>query len=521
MKVITAEQMREFDRRMIEQFVSGDVLMERAGAGLAQAVLRRMRRVGVERFSVLLVAGKGNNGGDACVAARHLKDAGHAVQVLLTGPGEALVGDARTHFDRMVSEGVRWSDVPEDGWLELGVSLAGKFDVIVDGVLGTGVQGAARGVAIEAIDAINVLGKRALVVAIDIPSGLGANDGAVEGRVVRADLTVTMAFPKRGLVQPSAVEFVGDVEVVDIGIPSSFSASVDSNLELITPADLEWFPVKRCRNTHKGSYGHVLLIGGSPGMSGAMVMAARAALRSGAGLVSVLTPASVASIVAGAVPEAMVHAAAQEEDGTLCVKCVEEWGRNLADFDGILIGPGMRVTRATTTLTERVLAGSRSPLVLDADALNACANRMFLIKRARCPVILTPHPGEMGRLFNGSIEAVQKDRLGATRKAAETTRAVVVLKGAGTVITEHEAQLWVNMTGNPGMATGGMGDVLAGFLTGLAAQSFAPLDAARLAVYLHGMAGDLAATRLSESALTATDVIAALPEAFKRLTVRR
>jgi NAD(P)H-hydrate epimerase len=387
--------------------------------------------------------------------------------------------------------------------------------VIVDGVLGTGIAGAARGAVAAVIQAINAAGERHTVVAIDVPSGLNADTGIPAGAVVRADLTVTMGLPKRGLLMPAAVEFVGRLVVADIGIPAALTDPLATDVELIVPADVPQVWRRRSRATHKGSYGHVLLLGGSPGYAGAIALAARAALRSGVGLVSVLTPASVATLVAGWVPEAMVHAGAETDAGTLATDCLTRWGRDAAGFDAVVLGPGLGINRYTTVLVERVLAAQRGTLVLDADALNAIAHRLFLAKRAGSAVILTPHPGEMARLLHNDVATVQADRFRAAAMAAEAALgAVVVLKGAGTLVARAGRTPCVNLTGNPGMAKGGVGDVLAGLMGGLCAQGHDAFDAARAAVYLHGRAGDLAAARLSQSALTAGDVIDALPNAI-------
>jgi NAD(P)H-hydrate epimerase len=387
--------------------------------------------------------------------------------------------------------------------------------VLVDGLLGTGIAGAVRGEAAAAIDAVNAAGARHAVAAADIPSGLNADTGCAEGCAVRADITVTMGYPKRGLLMPAAVEFVGAVRVADIGIPPELGAGSPAGLELVTPEDTPAVWRRRARGAHKGTYGHVLLIGGSPGFAGAIALAARAALRSGAGLVSVLTPEPLAPTVASLVPEAMVHGGAATDAGTLAADCLGRWGRDLTAFDALVLGPGLGLHRQSTSLAERVLAGSRVPLVLDADALSAFANRLFLVKRAACPVILTPHPGEMARLLNCGTDAVQSDRLKAAADAAETaTHAVVILKGAGTIVAEAGHAPAVNLTGNPGMAAGGSGDVLAGLLAGLCAQGHTAREAARAGVYLHGRAGDLAARRLSQPALCAGDLIDHLPAAF-------
>ena len=517
MRTVTAAQMRDLDRLTIQGGVPGEVLMERAGEALADAVepVARTAGGGCPPARIVAVAGKGNNGGDACVAARRLRERGLDAVLWLAAPAEALTGDAAAHFARMRAAGVPVETPGEAGWGRLtSLTTRGRW-VLIDGLLGTGLSGPVHGEAAAAIAAVNACATRHAVVAADIPSGLHADTGEPQGAAVRADVTVTMGYPKLGLLLAPALEYVGAVEVADIGIPGALAAGLASGPELIVPQDTPAVWRRRSRASHKGAFGHVLLIGGSPGFAGAIAMAARAALRSGAGLVSVLTPEPLVPVVAGLVPEAMVHGGAVAEAGTLSADSVVRWGRDLAAFDAMVLGPGLGLNRQTTSLAERLLAGSRVPLVLDADALGAFAHRLFLIRRATCPVVLTPHPGEMARLLNRSVESVQADRFKVACEAAETTaNAVVVLKGAGTVVARRGNAPAVNLTGNPGMATGGTGDVLAGLVGGFCAQRHDAYDAARAAVYLHGRAGDLAARCLSQPALCATDLIAFLPAAF-------
>lgn len=509
--------MRELDRRTIEEHVSGKVLMDRAGYGVARVAGEFVPPSCSRAYKVLLFAGKGNNGGDAFVAARYLRAWGMETEVLLAAdPGE-LKGDAQTHFTAMCESGVEWKSITdESSWRDLPGCYAGRSLVLVDGLLGTGVTGPARGVIASAVRVLNLLGEHSSVVAIDVPSGLNADSGEAPGVVVKADITVTMGMAKSGLVARSALEYVGSIEVVDIGIATSLTNGLESDIEIITARDLQQVLKRRERDSHKGSYGHVLLIGGSPGYAGAIVLAARAALRSGAGLVTLLVPESVSDTVAGLVPEAMVNAGKETSCGSLARDCMTEWDRDMKEFSSILIGPGLTTHRECVTLTEQVLAGSRVPLVVDADALNACAHRTFLVKRARCPVVLTPHPGEMARLIGRkTVKDVQGDRIGYSRRVAAEAQAVVVLKGAGTLVVDGSKPVHINMTGNPGMGTGGMGDVLGGLIAGLAAQGIDTWDAACASVYLHGLAGDKWARRNSEVALCAGDVVETLPEAFK------
>ncbi len=485
MKTVSATEMRELDRRTIEEFgTPGEVLMERAARGLIDQLLTLIQIHQIKRPSVLLIAGKGNNGGDAEVAHRML-----------------LAKNVSSNLWKI--DEIDWSAASADG-----------FNIIVDGLLGTGTSGAPRGKFAEAITFINRA--NGLKVAIDIPSGLNADTGEPQGETVRADLTISMGLPKTGLIRPESIEHTGPIETVDIGIPAEYINTTEGcvNAELITQSDVT-LP-ERKRDSHKGSYGHVLLIGGAPGMTGAIAMAARAALRSGAGLVSVLTPEEVVSTVAQtAGPEAMVKPLPTppfghpSRGGDSIRAHSRSFAVELSAFDAVLIGPGLGRSDETRKMVEQLLATCTVPLVLDADALSVSPET---IAAAKCPVVITPHPGEFATLFKTTVDQVRADRWAAARSAAERTGNIVVLKGARTIVAAPGEKLAVNSTGNPGMAKGGSGDVLAGLLAGLLAQGIEPVLATKTAVWLHGKAGDLAAAKNTESAMTATDLIDAFRE---------
>lgn len=520
MRAVTAARMRELDRRTIEECgVPGAVLMERAGRAVADEVVELVTARGRPPGGrVAVVAGKGNNGGDAFVAARLLGEWGWPAVVFLAGRFDEVQGDALAHLLRMMASGAPvceragesdWAGAPDDGpWM-----------AVVDGVLGTGVRGAAEGVPAAAIAWINRAGFRAPVVAIDIPSGLNADTGVAAGVVVRADRTVTMGLPKAGCLEPAALEWVGSLSVADIGIPAALIEALPCERELVAGDEVARLLPGRPRAAHKGDYGHVLIMSGAAGFSGAVALAARAALRSGAGLVSALVPRGIAATVAALVPEAMVHAAEETAGGSLASAAWDRWSAGAMRFTSVLMGPGMTPGPDSKSLVRAMLRQSSAPVVLDADALNAFAGEAESL-RARAPVVVTPHPGEMGRLIGWRTEAVQADRLRAASEAAERTGAVVVLKGAGTVVHARGRAPCVNLTGNPGMATGGSGDVLAGLLAGLLAQGLDPWDAARAAVYIHGRAGDRAAAARSMAAMTAGDIIDALPAELRQLSGR-
>lgn len=523
MKLATRDQMRALDRRTIEEAgIPGDELMDRAGEGVARALVEVLDMAGWRQPSILVLAGRGNNGGDAFATARWLHEMGYRPEVWLACEANQIQGDALKHFSRAKTAGIPCRALPTlEDWDEAradGVS----HDVLVDGLLGTGAQGVPRGPVAAAIRYIRERADRAYVVAIDIPSGLDADTGEAQGEAVPADLTVTMALPKLGMVAPAALPYLGTVQVVDIGVPPAFvaEAGLREDLELIQAADLEALFPRRPRTAHKGQFGRALLIGGARGYAGAIALASRAAVRSGAGLVATVVPHSILPIVASASLETMVFGAEETPEGSLAPNMWAAWRARAHEQDAILIGPGMTRRPETLALARAILREATKPLVVDADAISVFVRQPHWFAKAEAPVVLTPHPGELARLLGCEVEEIQADRCKAAQRAADATGAVVVLKGAGTVVAAKGKPLCVNCTGNPGMATGGSGDVLAGLLVGLLAQGLDPFDAARAAVFLHGRAGDFAALRRSEPGMIASDIIEEIPFAFREVSLR-
>jgi len=494
-KIVPSSVMRELDRRTMASGISGAELMLTAGEGLADAIRTLAGNHQLVDSPVLFIAGCGNNGGDAFVAAHALHEDGWPIECWLAGSEDKLKGDALTHFKRMKKAGVPFRSLPDSEQWKHAAECGTDAEIIIDGLLGTGASGEPRGTVADAIGFIDAHADRALVVAIDVPSAMA----------VQADLTVTMGLPKMDLAQPENIGFIGNLEVVDIGIPNEFVAEVegDPDLELIHPSDLAPLFPRRPRDAHKGAFGHVLCIGGTKGFSGAITMASRAAARSGAGLVSAFVPENIHALVAPAVPEVMVHSSMPDGQWT-----------------AIMAGPGMGRTATTREQILQLLETSRVPLVLDADAITVLADHIGAISSARCPVILTPHPGEFAALFGLKIGDVQEDRFGLAKMASARLGATVILKGAGTLVAAPEHPLAINLTGNPGMASGGSGDVLAGMIVGLAGQGIPPFEAACAAVWLHGRAGDLAAAEKSQASLIAPDLLEKLPEAFRAVSCR-
>lgn len=523
MKLVSVQEMRELDRRTIEEFgTPGEVLMERAGIGVAEVVRRLIEVTGFVQPLVHVIAGRGNNGGDAFVVARVLSEHGIEVELWVAGASNEFQGDALKHFSKMTGAGVAYRVLPgKDDWDDAVFAPLGA-EIIVDGLLGTGAQGPVRGPVAGAIQYINRQASDALVVSIDVPSGLHADTGEPQGEAIRADVTVTMGLPKTGLTHPAARDYVGVVEVVDIGIPHEYVDEIQAGrrAELVQAGELRALVPRRRRDSHKGTYGRVLVIGGARGYAGAAVLACRAAVRSGAGLVSALVPECIGDIVASGSLETMVNRGEETDWGSLASVVWRYWRDRTEDFDAILVGPGMTRHQETLLLVRELLRDSQTPLVLDADALAVFANQPDWIAKAQAPVVITPHPGELAMLFGQDVADVQADREGMAEAAAKFTRATVVLKGAGTVVASPGQPNAVNLTGNPGMATGGTGDVLGGLIVGLCAQGLSPYDAARTAVYLHGRAGDQIAWRASQAGLTASDLVDELPFVFRDLCLR-
>jgi len=510
MKLLTAAQVRELDRLTIEEIgVPGIVLMENAGQAVVRAVEELL--ASMERRRVCLLAGRGNNGGDGFVVARHLYNRGVALETFLFGDREAVKGDARTNL--LICEQLGLNIVPilsEAEIPQVREALA-RCEVVVDALLGTGISGAPREPLASAIRAVNDSGKP--VVAVDVPSGLNSDTGeVVEGLCVRAQRTVTFAVLKIGLAVTPGAAYAGEVTVADIGIPRHLLEDEQFTVELTAPEAVRaWLP-ERPLDAHKGDCGRVVIFAGSEGMTGAAMLTARGAARAGAGLVYLGVPRSLNPIFEASLCEILTRPLAETPAHSLAAGAVEEAADLLAVADAVAVGPGLSQQEGTAEFLRALLPRLSCPVVLDADALNLLARNLELGQTATVPLVLTPHPGEIARLLQRSVAEVQRDRVGTAREAASAWNAVVVLKGARTVIAAPDGRVRVNPTGNPGLASGGSGDVLTGAIVSLLGQGLAPFEAAVAGVYLHGLAADLAAQR-GMVGLLAGDVAEHLPTA--------
>ena len=515
MRVTTAAEMRELDRLAVEAYgIPGVVLMENAGAQVARILWQEYSDLQARRVAVL--CGRGNNGGDGFVIARYLHASGVSVHVFIMGEIGGIHGDAGAHLEMLQRVGVAPEVVPNSATAQtVGARLA-NYHILIDALLGTGLKAEVSGVFQQIIAAMNT--SRRTVVAVDIPSGLSADVGTLLGEHVRADLTITMALPKRGLLLYPAAEHVGRLVVVDIGFPAKVREHAAVRCHVLQAEAVAAQLQRRSADTHKGTFGHVLTVAGSPGKTGAGALASLAALRTGAGLVSFALPQALNAAMETKLTEVMTIPLPEAEPGVLGGEAVEGLMEWLEGKSALILGPGLGMHPETVRCIQEVLRQVRIPTVLDADGLNAFATDPDSLGDIQAPLVLTPHPGELARLRHTSTAMIQADRIAAAQETARACKAVVVLKGAHTVIAEPEGTLYINMTGNPGMATAGSGDVLSGMIGTLLGQGYAPSMAARIAVYTHGLAGDLAAAAMGERSLMAGDLIETLPRAFQTLT---
>lgn len=508
MYIVTAAEMRNIDQRTIETYhVPGIVLMENAGLQLLRFMQDHLPSLQHRR--VTIITGGGNNGGDGFIVARHLWQQGVQVDILLLVAPNALSGDARTAYEMAQAYGVPMQHCTTAGTWKKAFQELHKTDILVDAIFGTGVNRPVSDLYAEVIRALNTLQKP--IVAVDIPSGVAADHGNVFGEYIRATYTVTFALPKRGLLLYPAAAAVGTLHVANIGIPQAAIAAEKIQIALLDMEEIRQMLPARAPDSHKGSHGHLLVVAGSPGKSGAGVLASQAALRAGAGLVTLALPKSMNPAIEAAMTEVMTLPAAENATGELCAAALPHLCQFLAKVDALVLGPGLGTHQETISCVHALLRQATVPIVLDADGLNSLIGHLDVLQDCQVPIVLTPHPGEMARLLDISTAAVQAQRLDIVQDFAKRYQVYVVLKGARTVIYAPNGQRWVNPTGNVAMATAGTGDVLAGIIGAFLCQGLQPLQAAQCGVYLHGMAGDRVCDRLGESGLIASDLIAELP----------
>jgi NAD(P)H-hydrate epimerase len=513
-KVLTAEEMAVMDRRATEEFgIPSLTLMEHAGESVAEVAARVVGDLRGRRISIF--CGKGNNGGDGLVAARCLLRMGARPKVFLLGSPQEIKPDPRTNLDAIHEAGVEFQPVTAREQLDGVRREAEASALLIDAIFGTGFAPPVRGFAGEVISLIENL--PVPVLAVDVPSGLSADHGAVSGQTVTADSTVTFGLPKVGqFLYPAAARY-GRLYLADIGFPSSLAEGIAASHHLITGADCARSLTPRAGDSHKGDHGHVLLMAGSRGFAGASMLAARGALRSGAGLVTVALPASQAPPFLDTLPEAMLLPLPETSRGSVGEDALDVILEHLAGKKVLAFGPGLSREPATALLVRRLISRAGIPMVIDADGLNALAGDTSLLDEVTADIVITPHPGEFGRLIGLTPAEVQGKRIEVAREFSREHGVTVVLKGAMTVVASPSGEVYINPTGNAGMAAGGMGDVLTGILASFVAQGFDLLTSTLLGVYVHGKAGDTAAARIGPWGYLAGEVADGVPSVIGNL----
>ncbi len=505
--VVTASEMQTMDRQTIETFgLPGQVLMENAGRGATRFFLESVYPHAPGNVAV--AAGRGNNGGDGFVIARYLSQMGIPVTVYLLAKREQVMGDAAANLKLLEPLNVEVIEIAEASDIETLTTQMAHADCWVDALLGTGLNSRVRGKFALLIDLMNSFNRP--VLAVDIPSGLSSDTGQVWGTCIRATATATFAFAKIGhLVTPGA-QYVGKLRVIDIGIPGHIVEATAPAQHVIDKHLIERHLAPRAMAAHKGTFGHVLVAAGAIGKTGAAAMAAKAALRAGAGLVTLACPATVEPVLAAKMTEIMTAPIDDQGQGYFCSGGAASIMSLAENKTCLALGPGIGTDPATIEMVGQIIESSATPLVVDADGLN-CLAAIGLPLKAKAPVILTPHPGEMARLAATNTAAIQADRVTAARQLALSNQAVVALKGARTIVACPDGKCGINLSGNPGMASGGMGDVLTGLIAGFVAQGLTAQSACHTAVWIHGMAADRLALEKGPWGYTAGEVMQMVP----------
>lgn len=512
MRLVNREEIRQADALAITEYgIPGVVLMENAGRSLAEQAFHMLEERGGKK--AVIICGGGNNGGDGFVAARHLHNLGYGIRLYLLASPESLKGDALLNYEIIQKIGLDIQHISDERRLNILKVVLMQSDLILDCLFGTGLEENVRGLALNLIGIVNDSGRP--VLACDIPSGLCADKGVPLGVAVKAERTVTFGYGKIGLYLPPAQEYTGEVHVVDISLPKEVESHLTIRRELLDDDFCRRWLSPREKQSHKGLYGHLLMLAGSSSMPGASVMAAKGALRMGVGLLTAAIPLAVANVFSSSLPEAMLMDLPQTEQGALGWNSLDK----LAAFPAAayLIGPGLGRDPETFSLVQAFMPKLKKSAVIDADGLSALVGKESLLSESGHLHVITPHPGEMAKLCGLKIAEVQKNRIQTAVEFAASAKAVVVLKGAGTVVADPKGRVFLNTSGNPGMATGGSGDVLSGIIAALLAQGLPPAIAAACGVWIHGSAGDEVAKSKSSLALLPTDICEYLPIVHKRL----
>ncbi len=516
MQAVNAEQMRNLDRTINDsKKITLEQVMDNVGAELSKLALAQVPEG--RRPHVCVVCGKGNNAGDGFAAARYMSEAGAVVVVVCTSTDIALSPLARAMKKKCEGK-VNFLSMSTDHAIV--TKIISKADVVVDAVFGTGLKSAPEGYTRLAITEINKA--KCKVISVDLPSGMDADTGAAPGECVKADITLTVALPKVGMYlyqvyenATAAAGNCGEIIVTDAGIPRELISNIRGGIEVIDEALVRRLLPRRRRDSHKGDFGKLYTVCGSVGMYGASYLSAKAAMRCGVGLCTVIAPDRIEPVLAIKLTEAMTSPVRSTVSGTISMETAAVIKQALeSDGTAALIGCGLGQNADVRHVVAETIKNSKKPLIIDADGINAIGENISILQEKKAPVVLTPHPGEMARLTGKTVTEIQSDRIGAARKLADASKCVVVLKGAGTVIADPTGAVFVNSTGGPALAKGGSGDVLAGMIAGFAAQGIAPIGAAILGTYFHGLSADLLCKTMSEYGVLAEDVLNNIPAAM-------
>jgi len=519
MKVTSFKQMKEIDRIAIEKYgIEGLSLMENAGRAVGKNAEEMLSEIERKSRNVLVVCGKGNNGGDGFVAARHLLNSKHckkaSVKVVVLGSIKDMKGNAKTNFNILKKTNVDIFEISELKQLQKAKHVFQHADLTIDAIFGIGLKGAVRGVALEVIKLVNMQ-EANKVLSVDLPSGLYEGFDEKRDVCIQADRTITFGLPKKELLIYPGIKFAGKLAVQDIGLPIELLTDSKLKLNLMTNNELSSLVPNRPINSHKGTFGHVFVIAGSRGLTGAAALTSLGAIYSGAGLVTLGIPESLNSIMEMKLTEVMTKPLVETTDGSLSKKARKEILDFSSKVDVVAIGPGLSTNAETSSLIRELIESLEKPVVIDADGINALAGHVSILKKRRYPTIITPHPGEMARLIDKNVSQISSDRIGTAKKFAVTYKTITLLKGARTIIADEKGNVYINPTGNPALAIGGMGDALTGLISGLIAQGISGIDAAKLGAYLHGLAADIWKDENKlDRCLTATELINYIPKAF-------
>jgi NAD(P)H-hydrate epimerase len=512
MKLVKSEEMQRMDAEAIDRIgIPSLELMENAGRGIAESIIAGIA-LDFDEGCFAIFCGKGNNGGDGFVIGRHLSNAGYEVVFYTLAPKKKLSKDSLAKYEKAEENNLEIILIKNIDQLPVHLEV----DFIIDALFGTGFSGAPKGLLADVIKYIN--NQIQDVIAVDMPSGLNADDGQYEGEVIDAQFTYTLAQPKYGLFVSPGREKSGEVEIVPIGIPNEVVDKFESYNYLITPEYVSSTLPERKPDGHKGTFGKLFLLAGSTGLTGAAVLAAESALRSGCGMTKVGCPKTVQPIIAQSIIESTTMPLPDvAKKGALALRSIGEVRKAIDEHQAVVIGPGLGQHHETKELVIRLLLGLTKPAIVDADGLNALVGELQVLQDTSAELIITPHPGEFQRLSGVDVPDDIHERIEVARKFAIEHQTILVLKGSPTLVAHYDGKVYLNPSGNSGMATGGSGDVLSGIIGSLLAQGMEPIDAARCGVYIHGLAGDMAADDLGERSLIASDMIEYLPDAFSIL----